>query len=98
MCYDEVMFDTKAVRSQKKYGVQVLIKQKAPQSGGRVRAHKGLHLKNLSVLNYLLHGEPLVPRPPPNFGSRTHAFCVFAKTKKLRKAEDGCELQSESLM
>jgi hypothetical protein len=44
------------------------------QCGGRVRARKELRFKNLSVLNYLLHGETTVSPTP---------FVLWSSSKKI---------------
>jgi len=57
------------------------------------RARKELRFKNLSVLNYLLHGETTVsPTPFDTLELAPAQHCVG------HNVEDGCELQSESLL
>ena len=67
------------------------------QCGGRVRARKELRFKNLSVLKYFLHGETTVSPAPFDTLELARPPCLFVHAKR-RSAEDGCELQSESLM
>jgi hypothetical protein len=62
-----------------------------------VRARKELRVKNLSVLKYFLHGETTVSPTPFDTLELARPPCLFAYAKR-RNAEDGCELQSESLM
>ncbi len=56
-----------------------------------MRARKELRFKNLTVLKYLLHGETTVS-PTPFETLELAQHCV------RHNVEDGCELQSESLI